>query len=138
MSYHVLDPDDLPSSPTHPCDRRSITEAAGLNALHMARYDLAPGEDLAAEYHYHDRRAEAFYVISGSLFIETPDRTYEVPADRLFVVTAGNPLRPYNPSTADTAVRVLGLGAPLVDIGRPYRPATDEGPDDRPDVPPDG
>ncbi|MDY6817154.1 MAG: cupin domain-containing protein [Halobacteriales archaeon] len=132
MSYHVLDPDDLPGSPDHPCDRRSITEAVGLHALQLARYELAPGETLATEYHSHDRREEAFYVLSGTLVVETPERTYEVPADRLFVVTPDSPLRPYNPASATEPVRVLGIGAPLVDIGQPYRPAVEDvdGPDE--------
>jgi len=46
MSYHHVDPDDLDASADYPCDRRAISDAAGLNLLHLARYTIEPGEQL--------------------------------------------------------------------------------------------
>ena len=122
MGYHVVDPGALDPAPDHPCDRRSIAEAAGLAALAVAVYELAPGEDLATAYHYHERREEAFYVREGDLHVETPDREHVVSAGEVFVVEPGNPIRPFNPPDAGGPVRVLGVGAPSFDIGRPYEP----------------
>ncbi|MFT4949117.1 MAG: mannose-6-phosphate isomerase-like protein (cupin superfamily) [Natronomonas sp.] len=125
MGYHALDPADLPTSPDHPCDRRSLTAAADLTTLAAAVYTLEPGEALAQEYHYHDQREELFYVLSGTLHVETPAEVYEVGAEETFVVEPESPVRPHNPEGAEGAVRVLGVGAPKFDIGKPYDPGAD-------------
>jgi mannose-6-phosphate isomerase-like protein (cupin superfamily) len=125
MGYHHIDPDELEPSPDHPCDRRSLAEAAELAQLAAAVYDLDPGEDLATTYHYHDQREELFYVLDGDLHVETPDETFVIGADETFVVDPESPIRPYNPADADASVRVLGVGAPKFDIGRPYDPDAD-------------
>jgi quercetin dioxygenase-like cupin family protein len=122
MGYHVIDTADLDPSPGHPCDRRSVAEAAGLGGLAAAVYDLAPGEDLATTYHYHEQREELLYVLAGTLHVETPDREYAVGADEVFVVEPESPIRPYNPADADGRARVFGVGAPAFDPGRPYEP----------------
>lgn len=122
MSYHVVDPDALDATPEYPCDRRSIAEAAGLSTLAAAVYELAPGEGLAQEYHYHEQREELFYVLSGTLHVETPECEFEVPAGSVFVVEPESPIRPYNPESADGQVRVFGVGAPQYDIGRAHEP----------------
>jgi len=67
---------------------------------------------LPLAYHYHDDQEEAFYVLSGTLRIETPDETYEVPEDGLFAVDPGSPQRAFNPEDAETPVDVLAIGAP--------------------------
>jgi len=126
MGYHVLDPKELDDSPEHPCDRRSITEAVELAQLAAAVYELAPGEDLATQYHYHEQREEIFYVLAGELRVETPDETVTVPADEVFVAEPESPIRPYNPADATEATRVLGVGAPKFDIGRAYDPEDGE------------
>jgi mannose-6-phosphate isomerase-like protein (cupin superfamily) len=120
VNYRVLDPDDLDPSPDHPCDRRSLSEAADLATLAAAVYTLAPGEDLAQRYHYHDQREELFYVLEGRLHVETPDGEYEVGPDEVLAVEPKSPIRPHNPADADGPVRVLGVGAPKFDVGRPY------------------
>ncbi|MFB6180210.1 MAG: cupin domain-containing protein [Halorientalis sp.] len=122
MGYHILDPADLDDSPDHPCDRRSITEAAELAQLAAAVYTLDPGEQLAAQYHYHEQREEVFYVLDGELHVETPEETFVVSADEVFVAEPESPIRPYNPEDAETATRVFGVGAPKFDIGRAYDP----------------
>lgn len=122
MGYHVIDPETIEPTAEYPCDRRSITESVGLSVLAVAVYELAPGEQLATTYHYHEHREEVFYVLEGDLHVETPDHEYVIAPGDLFVVEPENPIRPFNPGTAETSVRVLGVGAPLFDIGLPYDP----------------
>jgi mannose-6-phosphate isomerase-like protein (cupin superfamily) len=126
MGYHVLDPDDLPPSPDHPCDRRSISEAAELAQLALAVYTMAPGEQLPTTYHYHEQREEAFFVVSGTLTVETPEGEHAVGTGQVFVAEPESPHRAYNPADADDEVRVVGMGAPKFDMAHPYDPA-DEG-----------
>lgn len=118
--YHVLDPAELPATPEYPCDRRSVSDAAGLAVLAVASYELAPGEQLPRTYHYHEQREELFYVESGTLAVETPGGEYEVSDGEYFVVEPGNAHRAYNPESADDAVSVLGIGAPASDMAHPY------------------
>ena len=120
MGYHVVDPDSLRPTPDHPCDRRSITEAVGLSALAAAVYRLEPGEQLPTTYHYHEQREEVFYVLDGTLHVETPDGEYIVERDAVFVAEPKSPHRAFNPADADANVRVLGVGSPLADPGLPY------------------
>ena len=122
MGYHTLDPATLPTAPDHPCDRRSLTEAVDLATLAAAVYTLEPGDPLAQEYHYHDQREELVYVLSGTLRVETPEGGYEVGPEEVFVVEPKSPIRPHNPDGAEGPVRVLGVGAPKFDIGKPYDP----------------
>jgi uncharacterized cupin superfamily protein len=130
MSYHVVNPDALPASEDHPCDRRSLTEAVDLSTLAAAVYTIDPGEQLPQTYHYHDQREELFYVLDGELTVETPDGEYTVPAGQVFVAEPKSPIRPFNPDDASDPVRVLGVGAPRYDMGRPYDPESGDVPAD--------
>jgi uncharacterized cupin superfamily protein len=122
MGYHLLDPGALDPTPDFPSDRRSVSDACGLSTLAAAIYAVQPGEQLARAYHAHDQREELFYVVSGTLHVRTPERTFEVDSGRLFVVEPGNPILPHVPETASAPARVLGVGAPSYDPGRPYDP----------------
>ncbi|MBX0296347.1 cupin domain-containing protein [Haloarcula nitratireducens] len=122
MAYHHLDPDDLPETEDYPCDRRGISDAAELHALHAATYEMAPGEQLPRSYHYHERREELFYVRSGRLHVETPEGEFVVPEDEVFVAEPESPHRAFNPDDAEESVKVLGVGAPKTDIALPYDP----------------
>ena len=126
MGYHRIDPEKLDPTPDYPCDRRGISDAAELAALHAATYELAPGEQLPRTYHYHENREEAFYVLEGVLHVETPEEEYVVERGEVFVVEPDSPHRAYNPEDAEGAVRVLGVGAPKSDIAHPYDPETGE------------
>jgi len=126
MGYHLLDPDDLDPTADYPCDRRTITGAAGLGTLHLARYTLAPGEQLARTYHYHELREEVFHVLDGTLHVETPDREFVVDTDAVFVAEPDSPHRAYNPDDADDPVMVLGMGAPRTDPALAYDPGEEE------------
>ncbi|WP_146418005.1 cupin domain-containing protein [Haloarcula hispanica] len=122
MGYHQIDPESLSETADYPCDRRGISDAAELHALHAATYEMAPGEDLSRTYHYHETREELFYVLKGTLHVETPDGEYVVSADEVFVAEPDSPHRAHNPADADKPVTVLGVGAPPTDIALPYDP----------------
>ncbi|MFB6232893.1 MAG: cupin domain-containing protein [Haloarculaceae archaeon] len=133
MAYHVVDPDDLAATEEYPCDRRSVADAADLSTVAAAVYELAPGQQLARTYHYHEHREELFYVLAGTLAVETPEEEYEVPAGSVFVATPNSPIRPYNPASAVEDVRVFGVGAPQYDVGRAYDPESGDEPADNHD-----
>lgn len=122
MGYHRVDPDDLDPTPDYPCDRRGVSDVAELAALHAATYEMAPGEQLPRTYHYHERREELFYVVSGTLHVETPEGEYAVEPGEAFVAEPDSPHRAFNPDDAEGSVRVLGVGAPKSDIAHPYEP----------------
>ncbi len=122
MGYHRVDPDSLAPSDDYPCDRRGVSDAADCSVLHLARYELAPGERLPRSYHYHAQREEAFYVLRGRLHVETPEGEYEVPAGEVFVAEPDSPHRAYNPDDADEPVAVVGAGAPRTDPALEYDP----------------
>jgi mannose-6-phosphate isomerase-like protein (cupin superfamily) len=127
MGYHLVDPDDLDQWDDRPTDVRSLSVAAGYDyqdsKLGMRVYELAPGEQSGLRYHYHDEQVEAFYVLEGTLHVETPeDGDYVVEADQALFVDPGSPQRAFNPAEADATVRVLAIGAPSADDGHTYDP----------------
>lgn len=122
MEYHDINPEELPITQDHPCTRQSISAVTDLTFLSLNKYTLAPGEDLAVEYHYHEQREEAFFVNTGPLYVETPEETFTVQTGNVFVAGPKSPLRPYNPDTAEKTIEILGIGAPSYDIAHPYDP----------------
>ncbi|MBX0304614.1 cupin domain-containing protein [Haloarcula salinisoli] len=122
MAYHHIDPAELPETEDYPCDRRGISDAAELLALHAATYEMAPGEQLPRSYHYHKQREELFYVVSGPVHVETPEGEFAVETGEVFVAEPESPHRAFVPEDADQSARVLGVGAPKSDPGLPYEP----------------
>lgn len=129
MGYHLIDPEDLDQWDDRPTDVRSLSEAAGYryqdSKLGVRVYTLAPGEQSGLRYHYHDEQVEVFYVLGGTLHVETPERGYVVEPDQALFVDPGSPQRAYNPEDAETDTRVLAIGAPSVDDAHSYDPADD-------------
>lgn len=129
MGYHLVDPDELDQWDDRPTDVRSLSVAAGYeyqaSKLGVRVYDLAPGEQSGLSYHYHDEQVEVFYVLAGTLHVETPDVEYVVETDQALFVDPESPQRAYNPDTADAATRVLAIGAPSVDDAHTYVPTPD-------------
>lgn len=123
MGYTVVDCDDVEAADDRPCEMHRLTEAAGLSEMAINRFRAEPGEDIPLAYHYHAEQEEAFYVLSGTLFVETPDETYEVEEGCLFAVEPDSPQRAHNPADAASEVVVLAVGAPNVsgDVA-PYEP----------------
>ncbi|MFB6122726.1 MAG: cupin domain-containing protein [Haloferacaceae archaeon] len=130
MGYHLLDPDELDQWDDRPTDVRSLSVAAGYDyqdsKLGLRVYELAPGEQSGLSYHYHDEQVEAFYVLEGTLHVETPEQEYVVESDQVLFVDPGSPQRAFNPETADAATRILAIGAPSVDDAHPYDPTEDD------------
>jgi len=122
MVYHHIDLTNLPTAEDYPCDRRGISDAAELLALHAAIYGMAPGEQLPRTYHYHQQREELFYVVTGTVHVETPDREFVVGTDEVFVAEPESPHRAFVPEDATEPARVLGVGAPKSDPGLHYEP----------------
>ena len=112
MGYRVVDADAVEPEADRPCECRKLSEPGGLEHTAINRFRAEPGEQLPLAYHYHETQQEAFYVLSGSLAVETPEETYEIATDDLFVVDPESPQRAYNPADADGPVTVLAIGAP--------------------------
>ena len=119
MGYHLIDPDELDQWDDRPTDVRSLSAAAGYDyqnsKLGLRVYELAPGDESGLRYHYHDEQVEVFYVLAGTLHVETPDEEYVVESNQALFVDPGSPQRAFNPDTAATATRILAIGAPSVD-----------------------
>ncbi|MFB6096945.1 MAG: cupin domain-containing protein [Haloferacaceae archaeon] len=115
MGYRTVDTDDLELAPDRPCDLRRISEAAGLEGMAVNRFSAEPGEQLPLAYHYHEQQEELFYVLAGTLHVETPDEEFVIDADGVFACDPESPQRAFNPADADAAVEVLAVGVPPVD-----------------------
>ncbi|WP_299334571.1 cupin domain-containing protein [Haloplanus sp.] len=115
MGYHVVDTDEVDPDPDRPCMRRSLSEVAGISEMAINRYTAEPGEELPLAYHYHDEQEEAFYVLSGTLHVDTPEGTLKAGPDTLLTVEPDNPQFAYNPEDAADTVDVVAIGAPAVD-----------------------
>ncbi|GAB6879559.1 hypothetical protein JCM17823_18330 [Halorubrum gandharaense] len=114
MGYRLVETDAVEPESDRPCDCRKLTDPADLDNVAINRFRAEPGEQVPLAYHHHETQEEAFYVLSGTLRVETPEKTFEVPADGLFAVDPGSPHRAYNPADAEEAVDLLALGAPPV------------------------
>jgi mannose-6-phosphate isomerase-like protein (cupin superfamily) len=114
MGYRVLDTDAVEPSDDRSCRLQRLSDPAELEHVAVNRFRAEPGEMLPLAYHYHDKQEEAFYVLSGTLHIETPNETYHVEEDDLFAVDPGSPQRAFNPADATEPVDVLAIGAPPV------------------------
>ncbi|WP_101298077.1 cupin domain-containing protein [Halegenticoccus soli] len=112
MGYRVVRTDGVEPAPDRPCELRRLSAPAGLEQMAINRFVAEPGEQLPLAYHYHDDQEEAFYVLSGTLHVETPEGTYELGPNDLFAVDPGSPQRAYNPEEADAPVDVIAVGAP--------------------------
>ncbi|MFC7213379.1 cupin domain-containing protein [Saliphagus sp. GCM10025334] len=123
MGYRIVDPGSVDPAPDRPSECRKLSESGGLETMAINRFRAEPGEELPLAYHYHETQQEAFYVLEGTMAVETPEDTYEVPTDCLFVVDPGSPQRAYNPADAEGPITVLAIGAPATDgDARAYDP----------------
>ncbi|MFB6090042.1 MAG: cupin domain-containing protein [Halobellus sp.] len=114
MGYRTVDFEDVAPADERPCELRRLAAAADLENVAINRFRAEPGEQLPLAYHYHEEQEEAFYVLSGTLAVETPEGPFEVGTGELFAVDPESPQRAYNPDDADGDVVVLAIGAPAV------------------------
>jgi mannose-6-phosphate isomerase-like protein (cupin superfamily) len=125
MGYRLVDADSVPTVEDRPCRMRRLSDPADLSNVAVNRFEAAPGEQLPLAYHSHEEQEEFFYVLSGTLAVETPDGEFTVGTDELFAVDPGSPHRAHNPVDADGPVTVLAVGAPAVSGDAvPYDPET--------------
>lgn len=66
--------------------------------------------------HYHEEQEETFYIVSGTLVVETPEREYRVDAGQALVVDPGSPQRAFVPDDAEGPCHVVAIGAPSYSI----------------------
>lgn len=102
--------------------QRAIGEAAGLENLAVNRYEVNPGESIPLAYHFHDEQEEMFYILKGTLHVETPEGEYTIASDEVFIVEPDNPQRAFNPEEAEGKLKVLVVGAPPTDDVHAYNP----------------
>ena len=114
MGYRIVDPETIEPVADRPCELRRLSEPAQLSSVALNQFRAAPGEQIPLAYHYHEEQQEAFYVLSGTLSVETPEKEISVSAGSLFVADAESPHRAYNPADATADVTVLALGTPAV------------------------
>jgi mannose-6-phosphate isomerase-like protein (cupin superfamily) len=114
MGYRTVDAAAVDPAPDRPCELRRLGDAADLEKMAVNQFVAEPGEQLPLAYHYHEQQEEAFYVLSGTLHVETPEREFVLDAGELFAVDPGSPQRAFNPERADEPVVVLANGVPPV------------------------
>ena len=125
MGYTVVSRTEVPPAEGRPCELRRLSEAAAMSNVAVNVFRAEPGEQIPLAYHYHEQQEEAFYVLSGTMFVETPDETYRVESGSLFTASPKSPHRAYNPQDADDDVEVLAIGAPAIDgDANEYQPGT--------------
>jgi mannose-6-phosphate isomerase-like protein (cupin superfamily) len=122
MGYHHVGVAGIDPASDRPNSKRSSADTPGLENGAVSRYEAEPGEEIPLAYHYHDDQEEVFYVLSGTLAVETPEETHEVAADEAFVVEPDSPQRAHVPESADEQTVALGIGAPAVDDVHPCEP----------------
>ncbi|MFC7205164.1 cupin domain-containing protein [Haloferax namakaokahaiae] len=114
MGYRVVATEDIDEVADRPCELRRIGSAGEVENFALNYFRAEPGEQAPLAYHYHTEQEEAFYVLSGTLFVETPEETFEVPEGSTFVADPESPHRAHNPEDAADAVELLAIGAPAV------------------------
>ena len=123
MGYRVVDTETVRPADNRPCEYRGLTEPAELSEMALNYFRAEPGEQAPLAYHYHETQEEAFYVLSGTLHVETPEGELTVPEGSVFAADPESPHRAHNPEDADEAVELLAVGAPPADDDAvPYDP----------------
>lgn len=124
MGYAVIDPAELPIADDgeREASRRSISDAVGLGNLGAHLYEAGPGETIPLAYHYHEEQEELFYVVSGTLSVETPEELLTVEAGEVLVVEPDSPQRAHVAEDAKEPAAVFVIGAPSVNDANPYEP----------------
>lgn len=115
MGYRIVGVADVEPEPDRSSQCRKLSGPGELDKMAINHFTPAPGEEIPLAYHYHDEQEEAFYVLDGTLSVETPEGIFEVEEDELFVVDPGSPQRAFVPDDADGPATVLAIGAPPAD-----------------------
>jgi len=134
MGYHVVDPAELDPEPDRPSEMKYVSEAAGMDNLGLRTYRVEPGEEIPLSgLHYHDEQEEVFYVIEGTLSVETLEDLYSVeggsvlrrrtgqrpPGAQRRRRDRGRPCRRHGRAAGERRALVRGVGT-----HRPHQPTT--------------
>ena len=125
MGYELIDVADLDPLPNRTATGLEISDhydspdgpgeggpRRGPKNVGLRVYDAEPGEELSDGMHYHEEQEEIFYVIEGTLHVETPEKVYRVGPGQAFVVEPGSPQRAFNPGESTETVHLVAIGAP--------------------------
>jgi mannose-6-phosphate isomerase-like protein (cupin superfamily) len=110
--HFVPPPDDDASKASTP------TPSRGPEQIGLRVYHAEPGEGLGGSdhMHSHEEQEETFYVVSGTLVVETPAKEYRIEAGQALVVEPGSPQRAFVPADADGPCHVIAIGAPSYSV----------------------
>ena len=110
MSYRKIPVDEIRNAPSPTTEKREVGEALGVESFGFNVYTVAPGERVPWGYHRHPRHEEVFYVLEGTLTVDTPDGALVVETGEALRVPAEHPNRAHN--AGEEAVRLIAVGAP--------------------------
>lgn len=144
MGYDIVDIADLEPLPDRTATAYEISDhyragsadpdttippERGPAEIGLRIYHAEPGEALTEGMHYHEEQEETFYVIQGTLVVDTPDRTYTLHRGQAIVIEPESPQFARVPDDASGTTHVVAIGAPSYrKLGRNdgvgYRPGT--------------
>ncbi|SFR43488.1 cupin domain-containing protein [Halogeometricum limi] len=101
---------DIPDTPNPTSHKREVDEAVGATAFGFNVLEVRPGEQVPWGYHSHPEHEELFYVVSGTLTVDTEDGPVRANAGDAVFVAAGEKNRAHN--AADEPAEVVAVGAP--------------------------
>lgn len=108
--YTTVTVDDLPDAPNPTSHKKEVDEAVGATEFGFNVYVAKPGEQLPWGYHRHLDHEEVFYVIEGTLAVETDGEELTVDAGEALFVGPDSPNKAR--AVGDDSARVVAAGAP--------------------------
>ncbi|MFC4359934.1 cupin domain-containing protein [Halobium salinum] len=108
--YRHVVVDDLPNTPNPTRAKREVDEAVGATEFGFNVFEADPGERLPWGYHSHPEHEELFYVVAGTVEVDTPEVTHRVETGEAFFVPPNHPNRAR--AVGSEPARVLAVGAP--------------------------
>jgi quercetin dioxygenase-like cupin family protein len=102
--------DAIPDTPNPTRRKKELDEAVGATAFGFNLYEAAPGEQVPWGYHRHPDHEELFYVLSGSVVVETADGEIELGAGEALFVPPDAPNRAR--AVGEEPARLIAVGAP--------------------------
>lgn len=108
--YRRVAVDDVTNTPNPTRVKRELDEELGVSLFGFNYYEADPGEQVPWGYHRHPDHEELFFVVDGTLEVETPNRAYRVESQEAFFIPAGAPNRAV--AAGNSPCRFLAVGAP--------------------------
>lgn len=110
MAYPVVRVDELPNAASPATAKREVDEALDIETFGFNVYTVERGEQVPWGMHRHPRHEELFYVLEGTLTVETSEESLTVEAGEAIAIHAGQANRAHNAGTE--TVRLVAAGAP--------------------------